>query len=110
MWTENVFETGNEIFDNEACIPLVAYKILYDLIDRADENVWRLYLAADKKIINSISYALERNSDSELGKAFVFLHESANGSYERTEKFLLDNKKYIRNKMVKCVKANIDKF
>ena len=110
VWTDNVFETGNEIFENDACVPLVAYKILYDLVDRADEKIWKLYLSADKKIISSISSALEKNSDSELGKAFVFLYENADGSYERTEKFLFDNKKYIRNKMVKYVKANIDRF
>lgn len=111
VWTENVFENDNDVFEeDDSFIPLVAYKILYDLYDKANESVWNLYLMADPSIINSIAVALEQNEDVELSKAFKFLHKNANGSYERTEKFLADNKKYIQNKMVKYVKANISKF
>ena len=111
VWTTNVFEEDNEVFAGETTyVPLVAYKILYDLSDRANEGTWELYLNADPAIIESIVSALELNEDNDLGKAFKFLHENAAGSYERTEKFLSDNKKYIQNKMVKYVKANIEKF
>ena len=110
VWTENVFESENEIFENEAYKPLVAYKMLYDLVDRANESVWNLYVLADKAIIASIASALEMNLDGELGKALTFLHENADGSYERTKKFLSDNKRYIENKMLKYVKTNINKF
>ncbi len=111
VWTSNVFAEDNEVFAGETTyVPLVAYKILYDLSDRANENVWNLYLNADASIIDSIASALELNGDNDLGKAFKFLHENSAGSYERTEKFLADNKKYIQSKMVKYVKANIEKF
>ncbi len=111
VWTRNVFAEDSEVFGGETTfVPLVAYKILYDLGDRANESVWNLYLTADPSIIDSIVAALELNGDDDLGKAFKFLHENAAGSYERTEKFLADNKKYIQNKMVKYVKANIEKF
>ena len=111
VWTSNVFEEDNEVYGGETTfVPLVAYKILYDLSDRANESIWNLYLEADPSIIESIASALELNEDNDLGKAFKFLHENAAGSYERTEKFLADNRKYIQNKMVKYVKANIEKF
>jgi hypothetical protein len=112
IWSCNVFvEKHEEIYDEDgALVPLVAYKILYDLCDRASEAVWNLYLSASPEIVNSIVSALNQNDDSELGKVFKYLHESANGSYERTERFLRDNKSYIQNKMVKYVKANIEKF
>lgn len=111
VWTQNVFEEENEVYGGETTyIPLVAYKILYDLGDRANEGIWNLYLSADPSIIDSIVGALELNGDIDLGKAFKFLYENSAGSYERTEKFLADNKKYIQNKMVKYVKANIEKF
>ena len=111
VWTGNVFDENNEVYGGETTfVPLVAYKILYDLSDRANESIWNLYLEADASIIESIVAALELNEDNDLGKAFKFLHENAAGSYERTEKFLTDNKKYIQNKMVKYVKANIEKF
>jgi hypothetical protein len=112
VWTENVFEGDNEVFadGDRRFAPLVAYKILFDLSERANEGVWNLYLMADASIIESIASALELNDDEELAKAFRFLHENALGSYERTEKFLADNKKYIQAKMVKYVKVNIDQF
>ena len=112
VWTENVFKGDNEIFadGDERFAPLVAYKILFDLSERANEGVWNLYLMADSALIASIASALELNGDVELAKAFTFLHENAGGSYERTEKFLADNKKYIQAKMVKYVKANINEF
>ena len=110
VWTENVFESRTEVFEDDSFVPLVAYKILYDLCDRANESIWNLYLLASPAIINSIVNGLELNNDGELGKAIKFLHENADGSYERTEKFLSDNKKYIQNKMIKYVKANINKF
>ncbi len=112
VWTENVFEGENEIFadGDDSFVPLVAYKILYDLSERANESIWNLYLMADSSIIDAISAAVEYNDDEELAKAFKYLHENSAGSYERTEKFLSDNKKYIQSKMVKYVKANIDRF
>ncbi len=112
VWTENVFESDNEVFSDgdDRFVPLVAYKILFDLSERANEGVWNLYLMADASLIGSIASALELNGDGELANAFKFLHENAAGNYERTEKFLADNKKYIQAKMVKYVKANIDRF
>ncbi|MBE6584326.1 MAG: hypothetical protein E7649_04985 [Ruminococcaceae bacterium] len=112
VWTENVFEMENEIFEDgdDSFVPLVAYKILYDLFERSNEAIWQLYLAADDDIIDAIAAALDHNDDAELANAIKFLHENADGNYERTEKFLGDNKKYIQTKMVKYVKNNIDRF
>ncbi len=112
VWTENVFEMESEIFENgdDTFVPLVAYKILYDLHERSNEAIWQLYLAADKEIIETIAAALSINEDEDLANAIKFLHENAEGNYERTEKFLSDNKKYIQTKMVKYVKNNINKF
>lgn len=111
VWTENLFTSNDEFFEEgEIFRPLIAYKVIYDLCDRANESIWNLYLMADRSIIESISEALEANDDGELGKAFSFLHENASGNYERTQKFLEDNRKYIQNKMVKYVKIHAPKF
>ena len=111
VWTENVFENNEDILgEDDSFAPLVAYKILYDLSDRANESIWNLYVMADPAIIDAIVAGLAKNDDNELGNAFKFLHSNANGNYDRTEKFLNDNKKYIQNKMVKYVKTNIEKF
>ena len=110
-WTTNVFVEDNEVFDgDDAFVPLVAYKMLYDLCEHPNESTWNLYLMADASIIDALVAALELNGDNDLGDALRFLHKNAAGSYERTAKFLVDNKKYIQNKMVKYVKANINRF
>lgn len=112
VWTENVFESESDVFSDgdDRFVPLVAYKIIYDLSQRGNEGVWNLYLMADASIIDAIGAALELNDDEELANAFRFLHENASGSFERTERFLADNRKYIQAKMVKYVKANINRF
>ncbi len=112
VWTRRVIfaESSDVLRENEALVPLVAYKMLYDLAERANESVWATYLAADALVIEDIAAALEINGDTELGNAFKFLFENAAGSYERTAKFLADNKRYIQSKMLKYVKANIEKF
>ena len=112
VWTENVFSEDNEIFaDGETVfVPLIAYKMLYDLCERANDEVWKNYISADRSVVEAVASALELNDDNDLGKAFKFLHENADGDYEKTEKFLADNKKYIQNKMLKYVKSNIDRF
>lgn len=112
VWTQNVFEEESEVFaeGDDRFVPLIAYKIIYDLSERANEGVWNLYLMADKSIIDAIAAALELNRDVELANAFRYLHDNAAGSFERTEKFLADNKKYIQAKMIKYVKANINRF
>lgn len=112
VWTENVFESDSDVFKDgdDKFVPLVGYKILYDLSERSNEGVWNLYLMADSSIIDAIAAALELNEDNELANAFRYLHTNAAGSYERTEKFLADNRKYIQAKMVKYVKTNVDRF
>lgn len=111
VWTSNLFVDNKEFFEeNEIFKPLVAYKVLYDLVDRSNESIWNLYLMADKSVISSIVEALQLNSDEDLGKAIKFLHENASGDYERTKKFLDDNRKYIQNKMTKYVRVHISKF
>jgi hypothetical protein len=112
VWLRRVIfaENSDVLRENEALVPLVAYKMLYDLGERANEEVWKNYIAADVSMIDAIAFALELNNDNDLGKAFKFLHANAEGDHERTLKFLSDNRKYIQNKMVKYVKANIERF
>lgn len=111
VWTRNVFEGNDEIFgDDDAFKPLVAYKMLYDLAVRANDEMWALYLASDALVIDAVVAALELNGDAELGKAFKFLHANALGDAERTQKFLTDNVKYVQSKMLKYVKSNIERF
>ena len=60
-WKENIFSEDKEVFadGNDAFVPLVAYKMLYDLCERANEEVWRSYIEADKEIVEAVSVPTE---------------------------------------------------
>ena len=111
VWERDIVGSENELFGDENQFrPLAAYKVLFDLSDRGNDAVWALYLNASDDIIVSIVDALALGGDIELGKAIRHLHKTAEGDAEKTQKFLSDNKVYIQKKMVKYVKANIEKF
>ena len=111
VWEVDVVGSENEIFGDENQFrPLAAYKVIFDLEDRGNETMWALYLGASDEIIVSIVDALALGGDVELGKAIRQLHKNAEGDAEKTQKFLSDNKVYIQKKMLKYVKANIEKF
>ena len=113
IWTSNIFEKEHEMFNSgDAFVPLIAYKILYDMSDksRVNESIWNLYLMADPSIISALTSAIRLNEDEDLAKTFEFLYKNSAGDYGRTAQFLEDNRKYIRGKMMKYVKMNLSKF
>lgn len=109
IWTENIFENDEAFDDVDELKTLLAYKMIYDLADKDIPGLWQLYLSADSELIEEICENIASNGD-EFGKYIVKLHSSANGSYEKSRKFLTDNKAYLENKMFNCAKRNIEKF
>lgn len=111
LWKEDIVGSDNENFgEDDLFRPLVAYKMIFDLVDRNAEGLWKLYLNADEVVIISLTDAISVSGDNELARTIRYLHKNANGNYETTAKFLNDNKNYIQKKMMKYVKANIEKF
>ncbi len=109
IWTENIFENDEAFDDVDELKSLLAYKMIYDLADKDIPGLWELYLNADTELIEDICENIANNGD-EFGKYIVKLHATANGSYEKSKKFLTDNKAYLENKMFNCAKRNIEKF
>ncbi|MBE6547856.1 MAG: hypothetical protein E7667_03125 [Ruminococcaceae bacterium] len=109
MWTTNLFANDEAFDDVDELKTLLAYKMLYDLADKDIPGLWNLYLNADAEIIESIADYIEANGD-EFGKYIIKLHSTASGSFEKSRKFLMDNKAYLESKMFNCAKNNIEKF
>ena len=109
IWTQNIFENDEAFDDVDELKSLLAYKMIYDLADKDIPGLWALYLNADSELIAEIADNIANNGD-EFGKYIVKLHSTANGSYEKSKKFLTDNKSYLENKMFNCAKRNIEKF
>lgn len=109
IWSEDIFER-EEVFDGvDEMRVLLAYKMLYDLADKDAPMLWGFYLNAPQGLINSICDSIESNGD-EFGRYIVKLYAAAGGNYEKSRKFLIDNKSYIEKKMFKCASENIEKF
>ncbi len=111
MWTEDIIGSDSDAFGEEDIFrPLAAYKMIYDLVDRASSTMWQFYLDASDDIIVSVEDALASCGDTELGKVLRQLHKNAAGDYTKTSTFLNNNKTYLQKKMMKYIKTNIDKF
>lgn len=109
IWSEDIFD-NDEVFDGvDELKVLLAYKMLYDLVDRDNPSLWGLYLDASRNLMSSICYQLESNGD-EVGRYILMLHDKADGNYEKSRKFLLDNKARIEKWMLRCAADNIEKF
>ena len=109
IWTENIFENDEAFDEVDELKTLLAYKMVYDLADKDIPALWALYLNADTELIEDICENIANNND-EFGKYIVKLHATANGNYEKSRKFLTDNKAYLESKMFNCAKRNIEKF
>ena len=111
LWSENLFIGHDDIWGGtEELKTLLAYKMLYDLSVVNKEALWGLYLAADGELIEAMADAISNNDGDELGMYIMKLQAGAEGSFEKSKKFLDDNKNYIENKMFNFTKSNIEKF
>lgn len=109
IWSEDIFE-NDEVFDGvDELKVLLAYKMLYDLVDRDNPGLWALYLNASRELMSSICDQIESNGD-EVGRYILMLHDKADGNYEKSRKFLLDNRARIEKWMLRCAADNIEKF
>lgn len=111
IWDENIIGSDREELGEGGFFkPLVAYKMLYDLTVVENEDIWMLFTTSNPEVVKSLSDALTMNGDSEMGSTLIYLRENCAGDTEKPKEFITSNQKYIQSKMLKYVKANIEKF
>lgn len=113
MWQKNVLGSENDRFGpNDVYKPLAAYKMLYDLAELDRYEGWVLFNEADVEIISSLTSALKMNGEEEMSRTLHFLHDEAMGpdDIERVRDFVTGNAKYIRRRIEKYVKDNMEWF
>ncbi len=111
LWEQNIIGSEHEQFgEDDLYRPLVAYKMLYALVEHDSPAQWQWYLASGGEVIESVAAAVAMSGDEGLANAVRKLHATAAGDYAKTRKFLCDNRVYLEKKMLKYVKSNIDKF
>ena len=107
IWNERVLDSAE--IHNEFK-PLVAYKLLYSLADKDDDAGWKCLENASSKTIVFICEALNANSDLEFSNTFGKMMAEKPLNMPMIRDYLVRNKKYMQNRMLKYVTENIELF
>lgn len=111
LWTDRILEDSavNAKIGKEFR-PIVAYKLLYDLADHDSEAGWKCFVAASDATVQFIAAGVAQNGDSDMADAIVKLKSAKPVNMRMTRDFLVSNKKYIKKKLFRYVKNNIEIF
>lgn len=107
IWNERVLDSTE--IDPEFK-PLVAYKLLFSLADKDVEAGWNCLENASSKTIVFICEALNANSDFEFSNNFGKMMAEKPLNMPMIRDYLVRNKKYMQNRMLKYVVENINLF
>ena len=107
IWNERVLDTAE--IDSEFA-PLIAYKLLFSLADKDVDAGWKCLENASSKTIVFICESLNANSDFEFSNNFGKMMAEKPLNMPMIRDYLVRNKKYMQNRMLKYVVENINLF
>jgi len=107
IWNERVLDS---VEVDPEFKPLVAYKLLFSLADKDAEAGWKCLENASSKTIVFICEALNANSDFEFSNNFGKMMAEKPLNMPMIRDYLVRNKKYMQNRMLKYVVENIYLF
>ncbi|MBE6557917.1 MAG: hypothetical protein E7661_02755 [Ruminococcaceae bacterium] len=113
LWTKNVLAGENVRFGQNAVYkPLVAYKMLYDLIELDRPETWELFTGADAAVISTLCRVLSSCGEKDMSNTLMDAYEGAESidDIEWVRDFVMGNAKYIRRRMRDYVLKNIEEF
>ena len=90
--------------------PLVAYKLLFGLAEKDAEAGWRCLENASDDTIQFICGGLRANKDNDFAAALENLMSQKPVNIRVIRDYLVRNKRYVQNKMLKYTVENIEKF
>ena len=93
-----------------AYLPIVIYKMLYDLSENKDVNLWDAFLASNKDVLTFVCHTLDRLVDGELSKVLMRLYDKSRDYSDNIKACLSANSSFFKARMLGYVKRNIDKF
>ena len=110
LWQNDVLENESKLGYRRVYRPLLAYKMLYDLVDKNIPTYWELLYNATPATVNSICDALEQGGEREMVKAFRYIMDNYRSNPDKIKDFVEGNQRYIRGRMLGYVKRNIEVF
>ena len=109
IWNERVLD--NPYLDMpEEFKPLVAYKLLYGLVEKDAQAGWDCLANASEDTIKFICNGLMANGDETVAKAIETVMSEKPVNVAKARDYLMRGKKYLRGKMKRYVVDNIDLF
>ena len=93
-----------------AYLPIVIYKMLYDLSCDDDVNVWDAFLAADREVLSYVCHILERLGDGEISKVLNRLYDTRKDYSENIRACICANTEFFKARMLGYVRRNIARF
>ena len=113
MWKKDILGRTDDHFGyNEVYKPLVAYKMLYDLIELDRPETWELFTSADVTVIETLCDVLSAVGDEAMAGTLKQAYDNAadETDTEWLRDFLMGNAKYIRRRMVDYIQKNLEWF
>ncbi|MBE6586737.1 MAG: hypothetical protein E7645_09535 [Ruminococcaceae bacterium] len=113
VWAKNVLAGESARFGQRGVYkPLVAYKMLYDLIELDRAETWELFTGADAGVITTLCRVLGSCGEKEMANTLIEAYEGAESveDIEWVRDFVMGNAKYIRRRMRDYVLRNIEEF
>ena len=107
IWNERVLD--NVDIDSQFK-PLVAYKLLHSLAEKDVQDGWNCLENASSKTIVFICDALNATEDYEFSTNFGKMMAEKPLNMPMIRDYLVRNKKYMQNRMVKYVSEHIELF
>ncbi len=113
LWVKNVLASNHVRFgQNGVYKPLVAYKMLYDLIELDRPDAWELFTGAEADVISTLCRVLSSCGEVDMSNTLMDAYEGAESvdDIEYARDFIMGNAKYIRRRMRDYVLKNIEEF
>ena len=111
LWTDRILENPSLDMD-DSFKPLVAYKLLYDLAAHDAENGWKCFEYASFETVSFLCDALEMNNDNEMAVALRQMKSGLNVKCDikHVRDYLVSNLAYLKDRMFRYVRDNIEQF
>lgn len=108
LWLGDSWEYGDRFGANGEYRALVAYKMLYDLADQDQAELWGYFAKASEETVSCLCEVLMRCGERNLAQKLIYIRQSCGADITPLRSLLLGNKKYLASKMIGLVRRNIE--
>ena len=110
LWLGNAWARGDRFGANGEYRGLVAFKMLYDLIDADQAVQWGYFANASENTVARLCDVLARCGEKTLVQKLMYLKQNCGVETAPVRSLLMSRKKYLEDKMTGLVRRNIEWF